>query len=89
MLYIILPSFGCCTLQLMVEICSFNVFHTKKLKIAKELGQNLAKKNSFLVCTQMLVEGYLAHLSRYCNIHWYAVHICISKTFQAGFEHGT
>ena len=42
------PVFGCCAPKTLVEICDFNIFNSKKLKKAKNLQQNFAKKHVFL-----------------------------------------
>ena len=39
---------GCCALQTLVKIAIFNVFCSKKLKKARNLQQNFAKKHVFL-----------------------------------------
>ena len=41
------PAFGCCALQLLVEIVIFSVFNGKKPKKARNLQQNFTKNMFF------------------------------------------
>ena len=56
------PVFGCCELQMLVEICFFNIFcaeKAEKVRKGKQIEVKFSKKTGFKVCTRRLVEGYV------------------------------
>ena len=59
----ILTSIWVLHTQNMVKMCIFNLLNGKKLKKARHLQQNSAKKQVFYVSTKTLVERFISQIN--------------------------